>query len=328
MKKTIACILALAILLVLFAGCSQPAVSQETQPATTATEEKGENMLDGKRVLFIGNSYTYYGMCVMEKARGVLDQASRQNDKGYFYQLCKENGAEVAVTNWTFGGHSLHDLFDVCGADRGCDGVNHKAYLTDPVFDYVFIQNGSRSAGKTNEEVLQQVESVMAIFREANPDVQFFFLAHHAIHTNGYSWRSAIKDLEGMGVTVVDWGALVYDLMEKKVEVPGGEHQYFQNTFIISKSESDGYHPNQLTGYLTALFAYCAITGESAVGQSYSFCNDTTVNGKFSFDKFMKNYYTFDPYTNYPDIFASETEMRGLQQLVDQYLAEKSYRNY
>lgn len=331
MKKITAWILALTMSLVLFAGCvqtppEQTTAAQQSQMATT--EERGEHMLNGKRVLFVGNSFTYYGRAVMEKARGVLTQEERSNDQGFFYQLCKANGAEVAVTNWTFGGHGFGDLFEVCAANRGCDGVDHKSYLTDRAFDYVFLQDGSGAAELEPSAFLERCGNVMELFREANPEVKFIYLVQHTVHKGDYQWRPALRDLENMGVTVVDWGALVWDLIQKKTEVPGGKEQYFQNTFIVSKSESDGYHPNMLTGYLTALFAYCAITGESAVGQTYAFCNDTTINDRFSFAKFQSQYYTYDPYTNFADVFASEADMNGLQQLVDQYLAEKAYRNY
>jgi hypothetical protein len=326
----------LAVCLMLFVGCGhtmpeqtkpeQTATAQESQAATT--EARGEHMLNGKRVLFVGNSHTYYGKVVLEKSRGVLTQEERSNDQGFFYQLCKANGAEVAVTNWTFGGHGFGDLFEVCAANRGCDGEDHKSYLTDRAFDYVFLQIGSGSAEKDNQAFLDQCEYVMAFFREANTEVKFLFLVQHTVHKGEYQWLPALKDLENMGVTVVDWGALVCDLINKKTEVPGGNQQYFQNTFIVSQSKSDGYHPNMLTGYLTALFAYCALTGESAVGQTYAFCNDSSVNTRFNFEKFQSQYYTHDPYTNFVDVFASEADMNGLQQLVDQYLTEKAYRNY
>jgi len=127
------------------------------------------------------------------------------------------------------------------------------------------------------------------------------------------------------GEEVLD--GLPADLLDRRA-VPGGEQQYFKNTFIVSKSKDDGFHPNMFTGYLTALFAYCAITGESAVGQTYAFCNDTSISSKFNFESYKSQYYTYDTFTNFTDVFASEADMNGLQQLVDQYLAEKAYRNY
>ncbi len=110
-------------------------------------------------------------------------------------------------------------------------------------------------------------------------------------------------------------------------KLPHAENTISKNSFIVHKSSADGYHPNQLTGYITALMTYIAITGESAVGQSYSFWNDTSLDGRFSPERFIETYYT-EGETNYPAIFASEHDMQELQMLVDTYYAEKAYREY
>ena len=74
---------------------------------------------------------------------------------------------------------------------------------------------------------------------------------------------------------------------------------------------------------------YCAITGENAEGQDYSFCGDMKVNRDFRFSSFINSYYTYNgATTNFPEIFESENDMKGIQQLVDTYLAEKAYMNY
>lgn len=284
-------------------------------------------MLDGKKFIFVGNSFTYYGKTVLEKTQSVLTQAARSDDRGYFYQLCKANGAEVAVTNWTFGGHSLYDIFEECTANRGCDGVNHASYLVDRSFDYVVFQEGSTDISA--EVFLENCERVMSLFRAANPDVTFVFLVARRIHELNRAWLPAVKELEAQGVTIVDWGALVDDLITGAVTVPGGTQVYGQNSFIIRKSESDGFHPNMLTGYITSLMTYCAITGERAVGQTDAFCNDTRLSSHFNFQSFINKYYTYDgATTNFPAIFASKADMDGIRELIDGYLTEKAYRTY
>ena len=55
-------------------------------------ELENKHMLDGKKIIFIGDSFVYYGQVVLNGS------ASRYNDKGYFYQLCKSMGAEVITT--------------------------------------------------------------------------------------------------------------------------------------------------------------------------------------------------------------------------------------
>ncbi|MBQ8850005.1 MAG: hypothetical protein IJ011_06735 [Clostridia bacterium] len=304
-------------------------------------DEMNINSLDGKKIIFIGNSYTYYGQTVLEKSQTYLTQASRTGDKGYFYQLCKANGMDVEVTNWTFGGHSLEHMFGGnCSANRGCDGVDHKAYITDRNFDYVVIQTGSSEAADASFS--SNLENVMAFFREANPNVRFAIIVpYNAYGTIGSQMCLAkntldsLKSWEDKGVTIIEWGRLVYDIMNGDVQVPDAECEYEKNTFVIKKSAKDGYHPNQLSGYITTLMTYCAFTGASAQGQTYGFCNNSALrpagaSAKFySFSKFISTYYTYDgATTNYTDVFASDADMAGIQALIDKYLEEKPYRSY
>lgn len=367
MKKSISLILALILLTGLFTGCSTQSLlleETETKELLTAeketishvdkTEEKTEeinhgddfepeepateelptepvapspngHMLDGKKVIFIGNSYTYYGNAVITNARSNLKQSKRGNNKGYFYQICKNNGANVNVTNWTYGGHSLSDIFVKCAANRGCDGTEHQTYLTDRYYDYVFIQEG----GQQYDISLDQIEMVLNFFREANPNTKFFFLVQRAYYDSADVADSLplLKKLPDYGVTVVEWGALVDDIIKGKTQVPGGLLTYNQNSFIVDQSASDGFHPNMLTGYITAQMAYSAATGESAVGQDYSFATNPAVNTAFSPLTFIDKYYKRGK-TNMLDIFQSPADMRGLQTLMDQYLAEHRYKTY
>jgi len=284
-----------------------------------------KNILDGKRIIFIGNSFTYYGKTVLDKGWGIVTQKERNDDKGYFYELCKRNGARVSVTNWTFGRHDFKNLFEgPCSVERPCKGTDHLSYLEDRCFDYVIMQQGSASANIS--DFLSKCEMVMGIFKEANPDAKFVFLIQAHAHMNGYRWLSEVKELEKKGVIIVDWGKLVSDIIAGNAKVLGAKEEYNKNTFIIKKSEADGFHPNMLTGYITTLMTYCAITGESAVNQDYSFCNDSSVNEEYDFKKFCDIYYTYDnATTNFPAVFDSPEDMRGIQTLIDRYLKEKAY---
>lgn len=280
-------------------------------------------------ILFFGNSLTYYGKCLIKQEQTVHSLEKRKNDQGYFYQICKNNGIEASVTNFCFGGHKLEDFYShSCQADRGHDGLDHLAYLTDRNYDYVVLQESTR--GEVGEDILAECQPLMDMFLEVNPETKFVFLVTHRVHcTDLYPWRTNIKDLEEAGIIVVDWGGLVYDVMQGNVEVPGATQSYNQNSLVIRKSEDDGLHQNMLAGYITAQMLYCAITGESAVGQDYSFCGDTSVNKAFDFEKFLKEEYSYDSATsNFIEIFNSPSDMLGLQMLMDQYLAEKTWLNY
>ena len=301
---------------------------ETTMEETTEMEEIKKNVsLDGKRVIFIGNSYVYYGRTVINKSSSVMTQAERENDKGFFYQLCKENGMEVNVTNWTFGGHGLADFFGApCAhSSSACRGTRHEDELKNRYYDYVFVSPG----GGTRQAITlaADFDYLIKFFKEANPDVKIVCLANLGCH--GYSsFGTDLPDiynyypaLAEKGVIMADWGGLVYRIMHGIWSVPGGTQTYGENSFIVK----DGFHPNMLAGYITTLMAYCAVTGESAVGQTYDFCNNVRVNAKFSFNNYIKNYYSDAIPTNFPDIFASEGDMRGIQELVDRYIAEKTY---
>ena len=109
--------------------------------------------------------------------------------------------------------------------------------------------------------------------------------------------------------------------------MPNTKEKYDFYSFVISQSSGDGYHQNMLSGYITALMTYCAITGESAQGQPWSFEENTNLNSN-AIAAYRKKYYTYHTKTNFDTVLCSETEMTGIQQLIDVYLAAKAYENY
>ncbi len=303
-------------------------------------DEPTEHPLNGKKIIFIGDSFVFYGQVVLEKSQSLLSDGKRTNDHGYFYQLCKAMGAEVSVTNFTFGGHGLASLCgEACNTEKSCAGVNHFSYLQDRNYDYVIV-SGERASSRTKEYLFENMDIIINMFRAVNPDVKFFYLVSSGAHnvsvspTFPHEMLNALDELEDTkGVTIVDWGKLVFDIINGKATVPGATQDYNKNSFVVDSSAKDGYHPNQLAGYVTSAMLYSAMTGESAVGLPYSFWNDTTLrkNGDkavfFDSAAYIKKYYAHGA-TNYDKIFASEADMKGLQTLIDQYLAAKAYRNY
>ena len=193
------------------------------------------------------------------------------------------------------------------------------AYFDDPAFDYVAIQLYVEP--EYEGDLVVHLQPTMDFFRAANPDVKFLLLVPHMTYVKKYAWRDDIAAAAEAGITVVNWGAMLDDIVNKQVEVPGATQQYFMGSFVISRSEKDGHHQNLLVGYLTALMVYCAITGDSAVGQPYAFADDTSIHPNFDMEAFREEYYTHEPYTNFVEIYRSESDMLGLQQLVDQYIA-------
>ena len=330
MKRTLSAILCLMLGFTMF-GCAGGTTdsSKSTQgdptgttaaPQPTGPSQEAMDALNGKKILFIGNSYTHRGNAVIHKGYDVLTQQERSNDQGYFYQICKANGIDVSVTNWCFGSHSITDTFaEACTcASTPCKGVNHPSYLTDRYFDYVAIQCFTEK--QYESDLASYLKPVTDLFRQENPNVKFLLLVPHMAYDKGYSWVQDVEAMADAGFIVCNWGGMLQDIVKKNVKVPGAKQPYGRPTFVVSVSETDGHHQNILAGYLTALMVYCAITGESAVGQSYAFCGDSTINPKFDLDAFKAAYYTFEPYTNFIEVFQSEPDMNGLQQLVDRYI--------
>ncbi|MBR2466009.1 MAG: hypothetical protein IKB38_10730 [Clostridia bacterium] len=278
-----------------------------------------EHMLNRKKFIFIGNSYLFWGKTVLES--GAKTQEERQNDQGYFYQLCKKMGAEVDVTNWTFGGHGVGSIFsDNCSH---CS-YDHKSYLEDRYYDYVVISPGAESNFDTT------IIKVMDFFREANPDVKFIVMGtacaygYNSTYGDTYSYqKDLLAGFEDQGILVADWGGLIDGILKGEYTVPNATQTYSINSFIVK----DGKHGTMLTGYIQSMLIYSLLTGESATSLPYDFCLDTSIREEFDADKFLSVNTTETYETNFVQIFNSEADMNGLQQLVDWVLKNKPYRN-
>ena len=312
-----------------------------------------KHVLDGKKVLFIGQSYIYYGRVVIEQGFKLGDEIleRRLDDYGTFHHLCKQNGADVEVTNWTWGGHTLEDMFGGnCKAGRDCDGHDHLSDLkriSDMKYDYVVINPTSNTSKENYEQICKYVSEIKEIFLQKNPETKFIvslcaqmymMKQTEASIQRQNSFDEMEKDLD---VIIADWGNLIYDIVNGDAVVENSTQTYNKNSFVVSKSKADGYHPNQLTGYITAQMIYSIITGEKAEGEETGFYLDEKLNGAFELMANVNDRYKYDnispegsetkltgdALTNYPEVFASPTEMLGIQKLIDKYIAEKPYRN-
>jgi hypothetical protein len=275
--------------------------------------------LNGKRVLFVGDSFLYYGRAVLANTSST--EAGRQGDVGYFYQLCKSQGAQVDVVNWTYGGTALSAIME-----------NHIPKFTDYTYDYVVMSAGRNSAA-TIAAYEETMDKYIEVFRGANPNVKMFMLVTSGAHNISVKESfpmdvlNNLDKIEAKGIRVVDWGKMVADIIRGQVQVPDATQTYDKFSFVHNKTAEDGFHPNQLTGYIVSMFVYCAITGESAVGQPYDFWNNKELHKSFDPVAYMNYGYKLGT-SNYQDIFASPETMEGIQTLVDRYMAEKAYLTY
>ncbi|MBO5867808.1 MAG: hypothetical protein J6Q54_02735 [Oscillospiraceae bacterium] len=277
--------------------------------------DKGRSVLQGKRVIFFGNSHTYYSHCVMDQGRST-EHAKRIDDRGIFYQLCKANGISVSVTNYTFGVHQLSDFYSGCCAAGKHDGHNHMADIPDYDYDYLILQQGTKD---DNNDLIGDVQKMIAPFQRANTDVKVIFLVHQLAYTRGYAWLKKVELLKEIGVTVVDWGGLFHGILQGTIAVPGTEQSFDLNSFVINQSSKDGYHPNLLAGYVTALMTYCAITGERAEGQPRLF-PDCEILSEVAIDAYRTTYYRYNNSTNFDLLLKSPSEMIGLQKCIDRFM--------
>lgn len=316
MKRIFCSILAGLMLLGLLGGCTEQ-----------KEEEKKENVLDKKKVIFIGNSHTFMGGVVNQLGNDVMTQAARENDVGLFYILCQNNGANVSVTNWTFSGHGLQHLFgQPCTIAAPCKNKNHEDYLVDRSYDYVVVTPG---VGTLSTQLFpENMAYIKKLFLDANPNAKFICLGNASVYGHNKTDDSYpgitgyYKTLEQDGWLIADWGRVVSDLIKGEGTVPGSQEQFNKNTFIIK----DGFHPNMLSGYITAVMTYCVITGETAASQKPDFFTaKPTFDGMIQ-QQLTKSYDRGESDTNFNKILMSEAEMTALLQFIDQQLTQKPYR--
>lgn len=256
------------------------------------------NSINGSTAIFIGNSYIYYGNCVVYGEE-------EKTDIGYFHQICKQNGDNVTVYDYTFGGKSITWIYE-----------NHLINTTEEFrnsIDYVFLSESVRNA----DSIVDTVNNVANIFPNAKAKI---FLNHaSSAQSSSSQGNSGLEALKEAGYLIANWGGLVYDVWSGKVDVPDAKCSYKKDSFIVNKE--DTHHQNVLSGYITAQMAYSVLTGTSAVGQEYKFCGDETIHPLYSFATFKQKFYNPNS-TNFEEIFNSRSDMLGLQALMDQYIAK------
>lgn len=281
-------------------GSLTPGIDKQIQSSSVS--------LDGSRVMFVGNSFTYYGECVSKST-------TNQIDKGYFYQIAKNFGDNVTVINFTYGGASLwHNasggLADPCLYTEMKS--LHPNYYNNPDGnvmdsfydqDYVILQQSGDNISSTYADA----KAIMALFP---PETTFcFYVTTHDLSSNHTYTIKAAEKLKDEGVIYIPLGHMVYNIWTGSEKIAGSSLIYNKNSFIVKRTSSDGYHPNYLTGYLTALMTYCAITKNPADGADCKFVNTE------------KTLYIYEnATTNFDQILTSEPDMKALQALINKYI--------
>ncbi|MBR0449993.1 MAG: hypothetical protein IIX30_04165 [Clostridia bacterium] len=280
--------------------------------------------INNKKAIFIGNSFIYWGNCVTFITNDEANDAIRiqGGDKGYFNEICKANGINMDVYNYTYGGQSLNWIYTNKLKNL------EKSFLDS--IDYVFISE----AGGADSNFLTTIEAIMALFPNAKETA---YLGHEfSYRTNDTNSISNMPALKQKGVKIVAWGELVCDVYNGKVDVPGATLEYNRNSFVKHSTgkmpenaavtslsgNGDSHHQNPLAGYITAQMCFSAISGLSCEGQRYDFCSDKTIAPQYDLQNFLECQYNNGQTSNFIEIFNSPADMLGLQTLMDQYLAK------
>lgn len=285
-------------------------------------EEK--SAYNNKKAIFIGNSFIYWGGCVTHIKNDASNDPIRAQggDKGYFNEVCKANGININVYNYTYGGQNLDWIYKNKLKNLSEDFLND--------IDYVFISE----AGQNNSGFKNTFTKVASLFKNAE---EIVYLAHeNTFASKANHIIDALPSLSKQGYKIVAWGELVYDVYKGNVKVPNATKTYNKNTFVKNATNSekmsenaavisisgygDDFHQNPLSGYITAQMCFSAITGASAIGQAYDFCGDKTIAPQYDLENFLTYQYGKGQTSNFIEVFNSADDMRGLQTLMDQYI--------
>ncbi len=260
--------------------------------------------LDKKRIAFIGNSFTFFGKCVNADAFNDVDE-------GYFYKVARSLGDDVTVTNFTWGGASFLHKGDGYAERSLYKKLKelHPAYYNNPQglpLDDFYLQDAVvlQQSGDRIEQTFDDVELITSLF-PPKTKFGFYVTTYDAFHDFEPTFDAAIK-IRDCGGVYIPLGHLINDIIKGELN-DYLRLDYGKNSFIVCR-EHDKFHPNTLTGYLTALCVYCAFSEKSLEG----------VNSSFVEPMDKDEFYTLGQ-TNHGDILSDADEMRALALQVEAY---------
>lgn len=273
-----------------------------------------EATFNGKKVAFVGNSMIYY-------CGAVVYGGQKSTDTGLFYQLCKQHGWNTTVYDFTWSGKQIYQRLGLDPADPSLKtfGVEDRA-ITSTV-DYVFFCDATLA---DKEKYYNSYVELAKVFNK--PGVKYYYLvAYYNCNSDPGSITKVENILnkfrvQGYDVELVRWGQLADDLVKGTYKLQGSNYKYSKTTFQVTQNTGNR-HPNPLSGYMCVQTAFTQVTGLSAVGQDYSFCENALYGSdgkKKGYDGFYSNYYV-DNSSNFRDIMKDPAEMRRLQAAIDVY---------
>jgi hypothetical protein len=205
-------------------------------------------MSEPSHVLFVGNSYLYYGDSVHNHVRRMAQEAGFEPGSGFVYKSATIGGAALFD-------HNIEHL------------VNHENLRVDRPFEVVVLQGGSAAALSEERRRLFRDTALQyaGIIDEASGQTALY-MTHAYVEPHERYQPGMIADIASLYIeTGNEIGALV---------IPVGlafEEAYRRRPEIELHKDFDGTHPD-LAGTLLASFTvFASLYGASPTGNPYDY---------------------------------------------------------
>lgn len=259
---------------------------------------------DKKKIAFIGNSFTFFGKCVNVNTFDGIDD-------GYFYKLACSFYDDVTVTNFTWGGASFLHKGEGYAERALYTKIKelHPAYYNNPQglpLDEFYCQDAVvlQQSGDSIEQTYEDAKLIMNLF-PPHTRFGFYITTYDAFHNFEPSFEAA-KKIKADGGVYIPLGHLIDDI----IHGDAGDSlnlEYDKNSFVVCR-QHDRFHPNTLTGYLTALCVYYAFCGKHLENIDYSYVDPMPKDEFYSLGD-----------SNHAKILADKNEMYRLSLLAREY---------
>lgn len=216
--------------------------------AQTSPEVKSLDMDAPKQILFVGNSYLYYGDSLHNHVLRMAKAADEENEDDYNYKSATISGAYLSQ-------HNLESHLEP-----------NALGLPDP-FDVVVLQG--HSTATTDPEKLENFRKAVSEFDDLISKTG----ARTALYMTP-AYTEVHKNYDPEMITKIDDGYTNVGNEVDALVIPVGlafEEAYARRPDIQLHKDFDGSHPSLLGTYLGAATTYAALYDKSVVGNPYDY---------------------------------------------------------
>lgn len=224
------------------------AAGQARAADAVAPEVRALGVDTPRRVLFVGNSYLYYGDSLHNHVRRMAIENDKANEKKYGYK-------SITVSGGSLGQHDLAHYLK-----PGALGIKEP-------FEVVVLQGHSAAAmsEKRSAAFAKAATEGNALIQASGAKTALYMThAYTPAHRNHHP--DMLRKTEKLYVeTANQIGALV---------IPVGlafEEAYRRKPGLQLQKDYDGSHPDLIGTYLAACVTYAALYGRSPVGNPYDY---------------------------------------------------------